>query len=139
MIVRNQAEVWARLGIAPKLDLLRQLRERTAARAGAYVAHHKDVDEIHITGSARTHDAVRFGSGPEGEQRKRDNRPLSSKRMTSELGNVSPTIVVPGPWNDADVRFQAEHIPTQKMHNGGFTASPPRSWSCPRGGTRGRG
>jgi aldehyde dehydrogenase (NAD(P)+) len=90
------------------------------ADVGAYVAQHKDVDEIHITGSARTHDAILFGPGPEGEQRRRDNRPLISKRMTSELGNVSPTIVVPGPWNQADIRFQAEHIATQKMHNGGF-------------------
>src|SRR5258708_35077604 len=40
--------------------------------------------------------------------------------MTSELGNVSPTIVVPGPWSEADIRFQAAHIATQKMHNGGF-------------------
>jgi acyl-CoA reductase-like NAD-dependent aldehyde dehydrogenase len=40
--------------------------------------------------------------------------------MTSELGNVSPTIVVPGPWSDADVKFQAAHLATQKMHNGGF-------------------
>jgi aldehyde dehydrogenase (NAD(P)+) len=90
------------------------------ADVGAYVAQHKEVDEIHITGSARTHDAILFGPGPEGEQRRRDNRPLISKRMTSELGNVSPTIVVPGPWNQADIRFQAEHIATQKMHNGGF-------------------
>jgi aldehyde dehydrogenase (NAD(P)+) len=87
---------------------------------GAYVAQHKDVDVIHITGSARTHEAILFGPGADGEQRKRENRPLTTKRMTSELGNVSPTIVVPGPWDDADVRFQAEHIATQKMHNGGF-------------------
>ncbi len=90
------------------------------ADVGAYVADHPGVDEIHITGSARTHDAIYFGSGPEGEQRKRENRPLTTKRMTSELGNVSPTIVVPGPWSEADIRFQAAHIATQKMHNGGF-------------------
>ncbi len=90
------------------------------ADVGAYVAEHPGVDEIHITGSARTFDAIYFGSGPEGEQRKRENRALTTKRMTSELGNVSPTIVVPGPWGEADIRFQAAHIATQKMHNGGF-------------------
>jgi aldehyde dehydrogenase (NAD(P)+) len=90
------------------------------ADVGAYVAEHDGVDEIHITGSARTHDVILFGPGPEGEQRKRDNRPRTSKRMTSELGNVSPTIVVPGPWTEADVKFQAAHLATQKMHNGGF-------------------
>ena len=87
------------------------------ADVGAYCAAHRDVDEIHITGSARTHDAIVFGTGPVGERRKRENRPLTPKRITSELGNVSPTIVVPGPWSEADVEFQAAHIATQKMHN----------------------
>jgi aldehyde dehydrogenase (NAD(P)+) len=87
---------------------------------GAYLTAHRDVDEIHITGSARTHDAILFGTGPVGERRKRENRPINTRRMTSELGNVSPTIVVPGPWSEADVEFQAAHVATQKMHNGGF-------------------
>jgi len=43
-----------------------------------------------------------------------------NKPIASELGNVSPTIVIPGPWSAADVAFQAEHIVTQKLHNGGF-------------------
>jgi acyl-CoA reductase-like NAD-dependent aldehyde dehydrogenase len=90
------------------------------ADVGAYVAEHRAVDEIHITGSARTHDVILFGTGQEGEERKRENRPRTTKRMTSELGNVSPTIVVPGPWTEADVKFQAAHLATQKMHNGGF-------------------
>jgi hypothetical protein len=47
------------------------------------VAEHSAVDEIHITGSARTHDVILFGPGPEGDQRRRDNRPRTTKRMTS--------------------------------------------------------
>ena len=38
-----------------------------------------------------------------------------------ELGGVSPTIVLPGRWKDADLRFQAEHVASQKLGNGGFT------------------
>ncbi|MBT8143787.1 MAG: aldehyde dehydrogenase, partial [Gammaproteobacteria bacterium] len=30
------------------------------------------------------------------------------------------TIVLPGPWSKADLRFQSEHIATQKLHNAGF-------------------
>jgi aldehyde dehydrogenase (NAD(P)+) len=45
---------------------------------------------------------------------------VMNKAITSELGNVSPTIVLPGPWSTADFVFQAEHIATQKFHNGGF-------------------
>jgi aldehyde dehydrogenase (NAD(P)+) len=88
--------------------------------AGEYLCNHPGIDEIHITGSASTHDAIVFGTGEEGAARKRAKTPANPRRVTSELGNVSPTIVVPGPWTKADLRFQAEHIMTQKMHNGGF-------------------
>lgn len=88
--------------------------------AGVYLTNHAGIDEIHITGSASTHDAIVFGTGAEGAEHKRSNTPINTRRITSELGNVSPTIVVPGPWTKADLRFQAEHILTQKMHNGGF-------------------
>jgi aldehyde dehydrogenase (NAD(P)+) len=33
---------------------------------------------------------------------------------------VCPTIVVPGPWSAADLKFQAEQIATHKLHNSGF-------------------
>jgi aldehyde dehydrogenase (NAD(P)+) len=42
------------------------------------------------------------------------------KPITSELGGVSPTIIVPGPWTQADIRYQAEHVVTMKLHNNGF-------------------
>lgn len=89
------------------------------AEVGRYLCEHALVDEIHITGSDKTHDAIVFGS-EETAKRKAENRPVLNKPITSELGNVSPTIVVPGPWTDADFRFQAENIVTQKLHNGGF-------------------
>ncbi len=88
--------------------------------AGKYLCAHSGIEEIHITGSAGTHDAIVFGAGEEQVTRKAHNDPANLRRITSELGNVSPTIVVPGPWSEADLRFQAEHIVTQKMHNGGF-------------------
>jgi aldehyde dehydrogenase (NAD(P)+) len=87
---------------------------------GDYLVRHPSVDRIHITGSARTHDTIVFGSGPEGRQRKQRDEPVLDKPITSELGGVGPTIVVPGPWDEADYRFQAEHIATQKLHNSGF-------------------
>jgi aldehyde dehydrogenase (NAD(P)+) len=37
------------------------------ADVGEYLTHHPDVDEIHLTGSARTHDVIFYGKGPEGE------------------------------------------------------------------------
>ena len=91
-----------------------------AAEVGEYLTQHEAVDEIHVTGSARTHDAIVFGTGPEGAERKQRGEPHNPRRVTSELGNVSPTIVVPGPWSARDIAFQARHIATQKMHNAGF-------------------
>lgn len=90
------------------------------AAVGAYLCAHPGIDEIHITGSARTHDAIVYGTGAAGAERKRRDEPLIARRVTSELGNASPTIVVPGPWDAADLRFQAEHIAAQKFHNAGF-------------------
>ncbi|MFQ6325584.1 aldehyde dehydrogenase family protein [Nocardia sp. CWNU-33] len=90
------------------------------AEAGGYLVHHPDVAHVHMTGSAHTHDAIVWGPGPEGQERKSDQRPLLDKPITSELGGVSPTIVVPGEWSDADLRFQAEHVATQRLHNGGY-------------------
>jgi hypothetical protein len=93
------------------------------ADVGDYLCQHERVDEIHITGSDRTHDAIVFGVGPEGNQRKAANNPRNTKRITSELGNVSPVIVMPGSWTESDLRFQAENIASQMTNNGGFNCN----------------
>ncbi len=90
------------------------------AEVGEMLTRHDRVDEIHVTGSARTHDAIVYGTGAEGETRKAKDEPAIDKRVTSELGGVSPCIVVPGDWSEPDLDYQAEHVATQKMHNGGF-------------------
>jgi aldehyde dehydrogenase (NAD(P)+) len=90
------------------------------ADVGAYLVAHEGVDEVHITGDYRTYDAIVFGRGEEGERRRQRDEPVVGKRVTAELGNVSATIVVPGPWSDADIAYQAEHVVTQKSHNAGF-------------------
>ena len=87
---------------------------------GAYLCEHDDVDEIHITGAQSTHDLIVWGRGEEGEKNRAAGTPKLDKRITSELGAVCPTIVVPGAWTAADIRFQAEQIVTQKLHNSGF-------------------
>ncbi|GGC57833.1 aldehyde dehydrogenase [Hoyosella rhizosphaerae] len=90
------------------------------ADVGTYLVNHDAVAHVHMTGSAVTHDAIVFGTGEEGEKRKRDNAPLLTKPITSELGGVSPVIIIPGEWSAADIKFQAEHVATQRLHNGGY-------------------
>lgn len=87
---------------------------------GSYLAHHAGISHVHITGSAATHDVVVWGPGQAGRDRKKANTPLLGKPITSELGGVSPIIVVPGKWSKADLKFQAEHVATQRLHNGGY-------------------
>lgn len=90
------------------------------AGVGAALCDHPGIDEIHVTGSEATHDAIVWGTGKEGVRNKANGSPRNTRRITSELGAICPTIVVPGPWSDADLAFQAEHIATQKLHNSGF-------------------
>lgn len=106
---------------------LRPLIDRNALRivkgggdVGAWLTEHPTVEEIHITGAETTHDAIIWGRGDEGLRNREAGTPRVNKRITSELGAVCPTIVVPGNWSAADIRFQAEQIATHKLHNSGF-------------------
>ncbi|MFC5501571.1 aldehyde dehydrogenase family protein [Lysinimonas soli] len=87
---------------------------------GSYLAHHPNIGHVHITGSAATHDVIVWGSGAEVAARKQAATPLLQKPITSELGGVSPIILVPGTWTTRDLRYQAEHVATQRLHNGGY-------------------
>jgi hypothetical protein len=90
------------------------------ADVGEHLTGHPRIDEVHITGSDKTYDAVVFGTGPEGARRKAADEPALDKPVTAELGNVSPVIVVPGKWSVADLRYQAEHVATMLVNNAGF-------------------
>lgn len=93
------------------------------AAVGEYLCQHAQVDEIHITGSAATHDVIVYGPGEEGAERKARNDPRLKKRISSELGNVSPVILVPGDWSAKQLRFHAENVATQMMQNCGFNCN----------------
>jgi acyl-CoA reductase-like NAD-dependent aldehyde dehydrogenase len=92
----------------------------------AYLVEHPMVDEIHLTGSDKTYDAIVFGTGEEGAKRKQQRNPKITKRFTAELGNVSPVIVVPGPWHDSDIEAQAGKLSTWLVINAGFGCLTPR-------------
>ena len=96
------------------------------ADVGQYLCEHPQVSSIHITGSDKTVEAIAFGSGPEGQQRKKERRPKLAKRITSELGNVSPILVVPGPWSDDDIAYQGENIASMLSNNAGFNCNAAR-------------
>ncbi len=96
------------------------------AAEGAYLCQHPGIDEIHITGSDKTFDAIVWGVGPEAAARKAAGTPLLQKRITGELGNVSPVIVVPGPWSQSDIAYQAAHIVSMLTNNAGYNCNATR-------------
>ena len=116
------------------LDALRIVKGDGAS--GAYLTRHAIIKELHITGAGATHDAIVWGIGAEGEKNRKANTPQNYKRFTSELGAVCPTIVVPGPWSAADLKFQAEQIATQKLHNSGFNCVACQVLIMPKGWNR---
>jgi acyl-CoA reductase-like NAD-dependent aldehyde dehydrogenase len=93
---------------------------------GAHLAHHPGMDTLHITGSDRTYDAIVYGTGPEGAERKRRDEPAMHKPFTSELGNLTPIIVVPGRWSNAELDYHAENITTMLTNNAGFNCTTSR-------------
>lgn len=101
---------------------------------GDYLVTHPEVDSIHITGSERTHDAIVYGPGEEGARRKAERTPRISKPISSELGNVSPVILVPGrPWTKREIWYQAAHVGTQLMQNAGYNCNAAKLLVLPEG------
>jgi acyl-CoA reductase-like NAD-dependent aldehyde dehydrogenase len=104
------------------------------ADEGRYLVYHRDIDEVHITGSDKTHDNIVWGPpGPEREARMQRHEPLLKKPITAELGNVSPFIVVPGPYSDKELRYQAEDAATSFLMNASFMCCAAKMLVLPNG------
>ncbi len=85
----------------------------TRARAGRRGAHHRQRlfarDDRVGTAGARARAA---------QGRGHDRR--LEKQITSELGNVTPWIVVPGPYSERELDFQAENVAAMIANNASF-------------------
>ena len=94
------------------------------AQVGAHLAEHPLIDSLHITGSDRSYDAIVWGADPdEQKRRKAMNQPKNAKPFTAELGCVTPVLVVPGPWSEGDLAFQARHVAGMVVQNGSFNCN----------------
>ena len=91
------------------------------ALVGQALVDHPAIDDVHLTGSIHTHDRIVWGSSPdEIAERKKQQTPKLTKPVTSELGNVSPWIVVPGKYSAKQLRSQAKHVAASITNNVGF-------------------
>jgi acyl-CoA reductase-like NAD-dependent aldehyde dehydrogenase len=94
------------------------------ADVGARLVEHAGIDDVHITGSDRTHDLIVWGPpGPERERRLREHDPLLKRPISSELGNVSPVAIVPYTYSDDELAFQAANVVTMVGNNCSFNCN----------------
>jgi acyl-CoA reductase-like NAD-dependent aldehyde dehydrogenase len=101
---------------------------------GRHLVYHPGIDEIHLTGSDKTYDEIVWGpQGAGRSKRQRENAPLLKKPITSELGNISPVIVVPGPYTEAELRFQAEAVASAMAMNASFLCNSAKMLVMPKG------
>ena len=95
------------------------------AQVGAYLVGHALVDDIHMTGSDKTHDAIVFGVGPEGARRKaandaaRDQADDRANSATSRRSSSCPGV------DRAEIDYQARHVATMVANNAGFNCLTP--------------
>ncbi len=91
---------------------------------GQHLTDHPQIDTLHITGSDQTYDAIVWGADPaERKQRKASGERLNQRPFTAELGCVTPILVVPGPWSESDMDFQAMHVAAMVQQNASFNCN----------------
>jgi acyl-CoA reductase-like NAD-dependent aldehyde dehydrogenase len=93
------------------------------ADVGSALIEHPLVEAVHLTGSLRTYERIVFGADSNHTQ---PRQPRLTKPLSAELGNITPVIVVPGPWRAHDIAFHAAHIAGMLVTNAGFNCVTPR-------------
>ncbi len=88
---------------------------------GELASRHSLVDDIHMTGSEAAHSTLVWGPpGPDRNVRCQDNEPLLDKPITSELGNVTPWVIVPGQYTPSQLQAQVDNVAASIVNNAGF-------------------
>ena len=91
------------------------------AQVGHDLIHHPAIADIHITGSIESHDRIVWGPNLETQKKQKSlGVPLIDKPISSELGNVSPWIIVPGSYSPREIDSQAQHIAASITNNAAF-------------------
>jgi aldehyde dehydrogenase (NAD(P)+) len=101
---------------------------------GAHLVAHPAIDELHITGSLETHDRIVWGNaGAERAARKKQGTPLFGKPVSSELGNISPVLLVPGKYSDGQLNAMARGLAGMVVQNASFNCNAAKMLITPRG------
>jgi len=90
------------------------------AAVGGHAAKHPKIGSLHVTGSDRTYDAIVWGDR---DKKNPEAAPVNPKPFSAELGCVTPVLIVPGPWSESDVRYQARHVASMVTQNASFNCN----------------
>lgn len=91
------------------------------ADVGEFLCQHPHVESVHITGSQATHDLIVWGkTKAEQTENKQNQAPRLQKPITSELGNITPVVLIPGQWSASELKFQARQVVSLLTHNASF-------------------
>ncbi|MFM7207551.1 MAG: hypothetical protein ACKO4T_12880 [Planctomycetaceae bacterium] len=74
------------------------------------------VTHVHLTGGRGAFDALVWGGGGP----RPGGGPALQKPVTCELGGVTPWVIVPGRYTDAQLRYQADLVAGSIIHNTSF-------------------
>ena len=125
---------WFELALAPLISRGFLRIVYGGAALGAHLTQSPLIDEMHITGSAETHDRIVWGEpGTEQATRKKQGDPLFKKPVTSELGNVSPVLVVPGKYSASELSTLARGIAGMVTQNASFNCNAAKMLVTPHG------
>jgi aldehyde dehydrogenase (NAD(P)+) len=103
------------------------------AEAGRYLCNHPAIDTIHLTGSAETNEEILWGESAGRARRKARGQLALNKPLTSQLGCVSPALIVPGPYLDKQLAGYAAMLAGAIVHNAGCNCTTPRLIVTPAG------
>ncbi len=89
------------------------------------LVRHPLVDAVHMTGGVTTHNMIVWGSAnaPAADS---PAQPLLSKPVTSELGAITPWIIVPAAWSDAEIGHHAKYLATAMSNNASCNCNSPK-------------
>lgn len=91
------------------------------AELGKYLSKHQGISHIHLTGANSTYENIVYGRKlTDKEIGNKSLKKINNKSISTELGNVTPIVVIPDKWSKSDIRVQAKKVATAKLQNAGF-------------------
>lgn len=99
--------------------------------------YHSDVAHVHMTGGNVTHDAILWGGVDDAAKKRREaNTPMLRAGFTSELGNVTPWIVVPAAngskWTTKETDYHAKCLAVAFIDQAGANCLSPKVLVLPK-------